>query len=140
MRYRNITWRSEAYFLNKDIVAPDGSGEDSISAWGAYTYLESKVSRTFILGIRGDWFVPDSKDYADYSTADGIDCSIEPLAVTENDSYRWQAAPYVTWHQSPFVRYRLEYNRSGGDGTGPDEETFWLQCIFAAGPHKHERY
>jgi hypothetical protein len=140
MRYRNFTWRSEAYFLDKEIVAPDGSGEDSISAWGAYTYIESKVSRTFILGIRGDWFVPDTKDYADYSTADGINCSINPLAVTENDSYRWQAAPYVTWYQSPFVHYRLEYNRSGGDGTGPDEETIWLQCIFAAGPHKHERY
>jgi len=23
---------------------------------------------------------------------------------------------------------------------GPDEDALYLQCIFAAGPHKHERY
>ena len=140
MRYRNLTWRSEAYILNKDIVAPDGSGEDTINAWGAYSYLESKVSRTFIIGLRGDWFVPDSKEYADYSITDGQPASFEPIAVKADDPYRWQATPYITWYQSPFVHFRLEYNLSSGDGTGPDEQTVWLQCIFAAGPHKHERY
>ncbi len=140
MRYRNFTWRSEAYFLNKDIMASNGIGEDSISAWGAYTYVESKLSRTFILGIRGDYFVPDVKDYADYAAPDGVSCSLKPLAVTESNPYRWQITPYITWHQSPFVHYRIEYDTSGGDGTGDDEQTIWLQCVFAAGPHKHERY
>ncbi len=140
MRYRNITWRSEAYFMDKDILAADGSGEDTINAWGAYSYLESKVSRTLILGIRGDYFVPDVAGYADYITTDGISCSLAPLAVTEDDSYRWQASPYITWYQSPFVHYRVEYNHQDGDGTGPEENVVWLQCIFAAGPHKHERY
>jgi hypothetical protein len=140
MRYRNFTWRSEAYFLNKDIIAPNGSGEDSITAWGAYTYLESKISRTFIIGIRGDWFVPDVKDYADYVSDNGVSSSLTPIAVTQDNPYRWQTAPYITWNQSPFVHYRLEYDIAGGDGTGPDEQTVWLQCIFAAGPHKHDRY
>jgi hypothetical protein len=140
MRYRNITWRSEAYSLNKDILSANGSGEDRLSAWGAYSYLESKVSRTLILGVRGDYFVPDVKDYADYTTADGISCSLAPLAVTEDDSCRWQVGPYITWYQSPFVHFRAEYNHTDGDGTGPEEDVAWLQCIFAAGPHKHERY
>jgi len=68
MRYRNLTWRSEVYMLNKDIVAPDGSGEDTINAWGAYSYLESKVSRTFIIGLRGDWFVL-RQDFGFFGTA-----------------------------------------------------------------------
>lgn len=140
MRYRNVTWRSEAYFLNKDILAPDGSGEDSISAWGAYSYLESKVSRTLILGVRGDYFVPDAKDYAEYTSSAGAAVSLSPLAVTEDDSSRWQIGPYITWYQSPFVHFRAEYNHQDGDGTGPEEDVVWLQCIFAAGPHKHERY
>jgi len=135
MRYRNLVWRSELYDLEKDIMASDGSGEDSISAWGLYSYLESKISRTVILGIRGDYFVPDTKSYAD-----GESVQLSPLAVTASGADRWQVGPYVTWNQSPFVHFRAEYNHQDGSGTGPEENTFWLQCIFAAGPHKHERY
>jgi len=140
MRYRNVTWRSEAYFLDKEVLAADGSGEDTISAWGAYSYLESKVSRTLVLGVRGDYFVPDTKEYAEYTSDAGTAISLSPLAVTDDDSCRWQVGPYITWHQSPFVHFRAEYNRQDGDGTGPEENVVWLQCIFAAGPHKHERY
>jgi len=52
MRHRNVEWRSEAYWLNKDILAPDGSGEDTINAWGLYSYLQTRVSRTTDIGIR----------------------------------------------------------------------------------------
>jgi len=130
MRYRNLTWRSEAYFLNKNILAPDGSGKDTINAWGMYSYLESKISRTLCLGVRGDYFVPEVMSTDVFS----------PLAVTEDDAYRWQFGPYVTWHQSPFVHFRAEFNHVDGEGTGAEENVLWLQCIFAAGPHKHERY
>ena len=135
MRYRNFTWRTEAYALDKEILAPDGSGEDNIQAWGAYTYIESKVSRTLILGVRGDYFEPDVKPWTESEVA-----LFSPVAVTENDAYRWQVAPYITWYQSPFVHFRVEYDHSDGEGTGPEERRVWLQCIFAAGPHKHERY
>jgi hypothetical protein len=135
MRYRDLTWRSEAYLLNKELLAPDGSGEDDIDAWGAYSYIQSKVSRTLFVGVRGDYFKPDTKTYADsLSTANS------PLAVTHPDPYQWQVSPYVTWFQSPFVHYRAEFNHKDGSGTGPRENQLWLQCIFAAGPHKHERY
>ena len=135
MRYRNATWRTEAYVLNKDILTPDGSGQDTLNAWGAYTYLESKLSRTLLLGCRLDYFEPDSKSYAETETL-----SLAPLAVTGDAPTRWQIGPYLTWHQSPWVHYRLEYNHQDGDDTGPSEDTVWLQCVFAAGPHKHERY
>lgn len=135
MRYRNVTWRTEAYALNKDILAPDGSGEDTVDAWGMYSYVETKASRTVSVGIRGDWFEPAVKAYAASAPA-----SLSSVVSAEEGANRWQLSPYVTWEQSPFVHFRVEFDHQDGDGTGPEENVFWLQCIFAAGPHKHERY
>jgi len=136
MRYKNIEWRSEAYWMNKDILAPDGSGEDTINAWGLYSYLQTKISRTVDIGIRGDFYVPDTKSYADISS----DLSLSPLAVTSDNPYVWQISPYITWWQSPFVKFRAEYDYSNGKGLDNPEHVIWFQAIFSAGPHKHERY
>lgn len=135
MRYRSVTWRTEAYALNKDILAPDGSGEDAVDSWGMYSYVEAKVSRTVSVGVRGDYFEPDNKSYAESAPA-----SLVPVVAAAPDAFRWQVGPYLTWYQSPFVHFRAEYDHQDGDGTGPEERVVWLQCIFAAGPHKHERY
>jgi len=136
MRYRNVEWRSEAYWLNKDIIAPDGSGEDTLSAWGLYSYLQTRISRTVDIGIRGDFYVPDTKSYAENPNW----TSLSPLAVNSDNPYLWQISPYITWWQSPFVKFRAEYDYSNGKGIENPEHIFWLQCVFAAGPHKHERY
>ncbi len=133
MRYRNLLWRTEAYLLQKDILAPDASGRDTVDAWGAYTYIQSKVSRTCEIGIRVDYYRPDSKAYAEIG-------QLSPLAVVDDDAYRWQVGPYITWYQSPWVRFRLEYNHEDGRSMEPPVDRLMLQCIFAAGPHKHERY
>jgi hypothetical protein len=136
MRYRNIEWRSEAYWLNKELLAPDGSGSDTIDAWGFYSYLQSKISRTVDIGIRGDFYVPDTKGYANLSDS----LSLSPLAVTRDNAHLWQVSPYITWWQSPFVKFRAEYDYSNGKGIENPEHVIWLQCVFSAGPHKHERY
>ena len=133
MRYRNWVWRSEAYLFNKEIEAPDGSGADTLRGWGAYSYLQFKLSRTLEVGLRGDYYEPDTKGYADLG-------DLAPLAVTGSGARRWQIGPYITWYQSPFVHFRLEYNHSDGDHMGPPDDTIFFQTIFAAGPHKHERY
>jgi hypothetical protein len=136
MRYRNVEWRSEAYWLNKKLLAPDGSGADTVNAWGLYSYLQNKISRTIDIGIRGDFYVPDTKSYADISGSP----SLSPLAVTIDNPYLWQIGPYITWWQSPFVKFRVEYDYSDGKGIRNPEHIIWLQAVFAAGPHKHERY
>jgi hypothetical protein len=135
MRYRNVEWRSEAYLLNKRILAPDGSGSDTLDAWGLYSYIQSKVARTVDIGIRGDFFVPDAKGYAEIPGH-----SLSPLAVSSSDPYLWQVSPYITWWQSPFVKFRLAYDYADGRGIDHPEHIVWLQWIFSAGPHKHERY
>jgi len=129
MRYRNVEWRSELYLLNRDVLAPDDSGRDTVTAWGGFSYLQSKLNRKLVLGVRFDYFEPDHKDYA-----------ISPHAVTDDDAHRWQIGPYLTWFQSPFVHYRIEYNHADGRGLDAEEDIIYFQIIFAAGPHKHERY
>jgi Skp family chaperone for outer membrane proteins len=133
--YRNLEWRSEVYLMNRDILAPDDSGRDNLSAWGLYSYLQSRIARNLEVGVRYDYYEPESKDYANVSGA-----SLAPLAYTANDAYRWQICPYITWWQSEFVKFRCEYDFADGRGMEGPEHVLWLQAIFAAGPHKHERY
>ncbi|MBN2309877.1 MAG: hypothetical protein JXR94_12960 [Candidatus Hydrogenedentes bacterium] len=135
MRYRNLEWRTEAYLLDRKIRDPFTHEGDHVVAWGAYSYLQAKLSRTWEAGLRLDYYQPDYKPYAGLAPV-----SLTPLAYPERGAYRWQAGPYVTWHQSPFVRYRLEYNHEDGHGMEDAEDRILLQMIFAAGPHKHERY
>ncbi|MCK5406356.1 MAG: hypothetical protein KAJ37_02825 [Candidatus Krumholzibacteria bacterium] len=132
MRYRNIEWRSEGYYLDKGIIAPDGSGPDQLKPWGLYSLLQAKVSRTVEIGARYDYFAPDAKDYTDES--------LGPLVVTEDGAYRQLFGGWLTWWQSPFVKFRGGYSYSNGKGTGNDIHIVTFQMVFAAGPHKHERY
>ena len=133
--YRNVEWRSEVYLLNRDILAPDDSGRDDLGAWGAYTYVQSKIARNADIGIRYDYYEPDGKGYAATTGA-----SLVPLAYAAKDAYRWQICPYLTWWQSEFVKFRCEYDYADGHGMERPEHVVWFQAIFAAGPHKHERY
>ena len=134
MRYHNVTWRTEAYALDKEILAPDGSGKDTLTPWGVYSYLESKVCRTLVVGVRVDYYQPNVKPYATGTT------TLSPLAVTEDGARAWQFSPYVTWEQSPFVHFRVEYDYASARGLDMADNVVWLQCVFAAGPHKHDRY
>jgi hypothetical protein len=133
--YRNLEWRSEVYLLDRGILAPDDSGRDNLQAWGAYSYLQSRIAQNLEVGVRYDYFQPDTKGYANVPGA-----SMMPLAYTADDAYRWQICPYITWWQSEFVKFRLEYDYADGRGMENPEHVIWLQAIFAAGPHKHERY
>lgn len=133
MRYRNLEWRTELYFLDRGVLAPDGSGSDTISAWGAYSYLQTKMSRTVDVGVRFDYFDPDQKAYA------GAGSAFTPHALVD-DVEQWQVGPYLTWFQSPWVHFRVEYDHVElRDGSHP-ADVLIFQLIFAAGPHKHERY
>ncbi|MBN2137593.1 MAG: hypothetical protein JW720_07295 [Sedimentisphaerales bacterium] len=133
--YRNFEWRSEVYVLDRDILAPDNSGPDNLKAWGAYSYIQSKMARDLDVGVRLDYYKPDSKSYANVTGA-----SLAPLAYTSGNPHRWQICPYLTWWQSEFVKYRWEYDYAWGRGMENPEHILWFQAIFAAGPHKHERY
>jgi len=134
MRYRNFEWRTEAYFVDKEIQAPDSSGRDRLNPWGFYSSLLAKVTRTIDIALRFDYYRPATKSYADVP---GMPLS---QVVTTGNAYRQQTGVHLTWSQSPFVKFRAGYTYANGRGTGAHENTVGLQIVFAAGPHKHERY
>jgi hypothetical protein len=136
MRYRNIQWRSEGYYVDKEIYAPDGSGVDKLNPWGFYSLVQIKVSRTLEVGARYDHYAPHTKNYASIDE----NLSLSPLAVTASDAYRRATSAWLTWWQSPFVKFRGGYSYENGKEMGPDVHAVTLQMVFAAGPHKHERY
>ncbi len=122
-KYRGFTWRSEFYYAYKQIPDPNNSDDTKeITTMGAYSYMQYKFMRNWIVGVRGD-----------YS---------QPFKLENSDEYIYQVVPYVTWWQSPWVRFRLEYQFKDGSDTLMDEpvHTVLLQLTFAAGPHKHDRY
>ncbi len=116
-KYHHITWRTEYLWIQKEV-------EGGTIAWmGGYSSLEGKVARSWAIGARVDLvqdFDPDN-DPGDLSR------------------WNWQVLPYVTWWQSPWVRFRLEYIYHQPLVGVPDQRVM-LQTTFAAGPHKHERY
>jgi hypothetical protein len=87
---------------------------------GAYSYLDIGVNERIGFGVRGDVTQP---------------FELNP----EDDELRWQVAAYLTWWQSPWVKLRLQYSHADG-AERPMEDRLVLQFVFAAGPHKHERY
>lgn len=113
-RFEGVTWRSEYYFARRD--RPDG---EMIRVMGAYTYLDWRLSESWVLGARGD--------------------VTQPFAPDNDDKLIWQGVGYATWWQSPWVKFRLQYAHRWGDEI-PDLDQLVLQVVFAAGPHKHERY
>ena len=109
----SFLWRTEFYYVNKDL------GSDVIKAYGAYSYMQGKITDRLSIGTRFDF--------------------TQPLELDNSDKYIYQVVPYITFMQSPWVKMRLQYNYKNGTDTEMDNR-LTLQLIWAAGPHKHERY
>ncbi len=134
-KYKSFTWRSEFFYAGKEL----GPLEDAAygHSWGAYSYLQFQLAERWFAGVRGDIVLPTERD---------------------SDELAWDAVPYLTFWQSEFVYFRLEYQH-GQDipctawrepnarlagyeeivGRRTDNRVL-LQVDFAAGPHKHEKY
>jgi hypothetical protein len=113
--YRGLVWRSELFYVKKEI-----QHSDAMTALGAYSYVDYRLGRRFIAGIRGDYAQPP---------------------VLENDNqYIWKLIPYVTFWQSEFVYFRLEFSHQQGKNLEADDNRFTLQLNWSLGPHKHEKY
>lgn len=113
-KYAGLTWRSEGLYARKELP-----NDQVITSMGGYSALDIKVARNWVVGARGD--------------------IAEPFVVDNGGHVLWQAAPYVTWWQSPWVRLHLEGQHIDGDQRAAEQRLI-LQVVFAAGPHKHDRY
>ena len=113
-RYHSFIWRTELYYANKELM------NDRIKAFGGYSYVEYKFDLQWQVGTRFDY--------------------TQPFETYNNSKYTWQIVPYITWWQSNWVRLRLQYNYLNGTEIPTAQNTIRLQIVFAAGPHKHDRY
>ncbi len=113
--YEGFTWRSEVYYADKELL-----GNGHIKALGGYTYFEYKFSEQWQAGLRLDY--------------------TQPFEQFNSGKYLYQFVPYITWWQSHWVKLRLQYNYLNGNDIAQPANTLRLQLVWAAGPHKHERY
>jgi hypothetical protein len=112
-RYRGLTWRSELFAVSKELA------DDTLTAFGGYSYLDWRLSQILVLGVRFDL--------------------TQPFEVDNADAWDWQVVPYLTWWQSAWVRARLQYaHRQPSEGDAVDSVV--LQLVWSVGPHKHEKY
>ena len=113
-RYHSFIWRSELYYANKELM------NDRIKAFGGYSYVEYKLDLQWQIGTRFDY--------------------TQSFETNNSSKYNWQIVPYVTWWQSNWLKIRLQYNYLNGTEIPTAQNTIRLQIVFAAGPHKHDRY
>jgi len=113
--YRSFTLRGEGY-VNRRTT---GGAVEQFT--GGYIGAQYQLTRRLFGGARFDW--------------------VEPLAVP--DRHAWAIVPALTWWQSEWVYFRLEWQHQrdpvagGGTITG---NRILLQTVWAIGPHKHETY
>ncbi len=118
-KYRNFLWRS-AFLYGYQRLAADAAGARTDIKWmGGYSYVQTKLNRSFEIGLRGDL--------------------VRTFEVSDERHYQYQVVPYLIWFQSPWARVRLEYNYHDGNAMQAVHRVIF-QVVFAAGPHKHERY
>jgi len=111
--YQNLTWRNEIFHLSK--ARADGK---TVSALGAYSYVNYKFTRSMETGLRIDY-------------AQDPDLS---------SNYQWQVVPYLKFIESEFVYLRLEAPSRHFSSGAPADNALTLQIVWAVGPHHHDKY
>ncbi len=116
-KYRGLAWRTEFFYLHKDVETAEGI--ETLDSFGGYTYLDLKAGAVVSLGVR-------------------FDIGQEP--DVHGDGWYWQTSPYMTFWQSEFVYFRLQYSTTYESTRGFPIHSVLFQADFSAGPHKHEKY
>lgn len=109
--------RNEPFISGEDEEILPSSFEDD--PWGMYALMDYRLSPRFSVGGRWDYVIPTD---------------IDPFSLDEADM---GISGYLTFHQSEFVRWRLQYQHvEAAEGT--DDERVFVQGTFVFGVHKHQ--
>jgi len=109
-----LKWQSEIYLQDRD------ESEDARnSPWGWYSLLDYRVTPRLGFGGRIDY--------------------VEPIGLVSASRVRpadTAFSSYLTFYQSEWARWRLQY-RHTDFAAGGDDNTVFLQGTFSIGVHKH---
>ena len=112
--YKSLTWQNELYVLQND------SGQSGRSDfWGAYSSIEHQFARRWSGGLR-------------------VDFSQVPNQVANE----YVVAPFLTFHQTERLYYRLQYNHTEHDPDhgGQASNDVRLQFNISLGKHAAHTY
>ncbi|MBI2884626.1 MAG: hypothetical protein HYY15_00440 [Candidatus Omnitrophica bacterium] len=117
-------WQNELYVQDRKettTFAEDGTELNvQNNPWGAYSLLDYRLSPRFGVGGRVDY--------------------VEPIGAARSSLVRQGdvgLSGYLTFYQSEFARWRLQYRHSTFAAGGDDNAVF-LQGTVAIGVHKHQ--
>jgi len=110
---RTLKFQNELYFQRRGNLSH--VNEDP---WGFYSLLDFRFSRQFSTGIRFDY--------------------LEPLDVTGEHHASTAVSPYLTFWQSEFASFQVQYTHSDpASADGFSDDAVYLRANFMIGAHKH---
>lgn len=119
-----LKWQNETYLQARKesfSIADDGTRTNfGNNPFGLYSLLDYRVSPRIGVGGRFDYVEP-------------ID--LDPTTRVRDADTAW--AGYLTFYQSEFARWRLQY-RHTDYARGGDDNTIFMQGTVAIGVHKHQ--
>lgn len=116
---RKLTFKTEAFFQNRsEAFDPQESAGFRRHPWGMYALGEYKFLQRWAAGGRWDYVQP----------VDLTDPGVRASDVS------WST--FLTFYQSEFARWRLQYQHINFSDAANDNR-FFLQGTFAIGTHKH---
>lgn len=130
---QNMKIQAEAFNVDRkgsfvDVEEDDGLGGTIVTRhnldgniWGAYGLVDFRVHPSWALGGRYDFVQPIATEL--------------PVEGARNDDRAYSG--YLTFHQSEFARWRLQFTHTDF-ATGKDDNAVYLQGTFAIGDHKHK--
>jgi hypothetical protein len=124
-----LKWQNEAYFQHRSDSVTFGEADEDTgevpstsvpnAPWGFYSLLDYRLSPRFGIGGQFDYVEP---------------VDVEQATLARNADTSW--AGYLTFYQSEFSRWRLQF-RHTNFAEGGDDNSIFAQCTVAIGVHKH---
>jgi hypothetical protein len=110
-KYRGIEWWTEAIYSHRQEM------EGHVDSWGMFSLVQCRLGARWVCSLR-------------------LDYSQQPA---DNSLEEYGGAVSVEFWQSEFVFMRLQYSHIDRN-FDEDDRRFYVQTVWAMGPHKHEAY
>lgn len=110
--------------FQNELLVQDRGGDSSLQTnvnanpWGFYSLVDYRFSPRFSAGIRFDY--------------------LEPLTVTDEHGRTTAISPTLTFWQSEFANFRIQYTHSDpASADAESDDAIFLQANFLIGSHNH---
>ena len=110
---RQLKWQNEVYYQTRSSVNTANK-----NPWGFYSLVDFRLSPKFSAGIRFDY--------------------LQPREVQGEHSESYEISPYITFWQSEFSNFRLQYSHvQPAANADESDDAVFLQANFLIGAHSH---